>query len=193
MAGRTGTAPGTARAKGSTTSEDAGAGGQRRAKIGPLEVPNGPVTAHFPEAIFPPGMRTRVHSHPGPEAFYVVEGEQCMERPPTRSASVRAPPSSFAMDRIFRQLLADVVKSCLSLHQPERPLLRRTAAGSRPAIATGERHNAKTKCATVSPAETLRDQFHSRFRVVNGPAAFSIEGCKTEHWTGSHRSCIVCR
>jgi mannose-6-phosphate isomerase-like protein (cupin superfamily) len=24
-------------------------------------------------------MRTRVHSHPGPEAFYVVEGEQCME------------------------------------------------------------------------------------------------------------------
>ena len=26
-------------------------------------------------------MRTRVHSHPGPEAFYVLEGEQCMETP----------------------------------------------------------------------------------------------------------------
>jgi len=26
-------------------------------------------------------MRTRVHSHPGPEAFYVVEGEQCMDTP----------------------------------------------------------------------------------------------------------------
>ena len=56
-------------------------GGVRRAAIGPLTVPAGPVTAHFSEAIFPPGMRTRVHSHPGPEAFYVVEGEQCMETP----------------------------------------------------------------------------------------------------------------
>lgn len=26
-------------------------------------------------------MQTRVHSHLGPEAFYVVEGEQCMETP----------------------------------------------------------------------------------------------------------------
>lgn len=57
------------------------AGGERRALIGPLRVPAGPVTAHFSEAIFPPGMKTRVHSHPGPEAFYVVEGEQCMETP----------------------------------------------------------------------------------------------------------------
>lgn len=52
-----------------------------RAVIGPLKVPDGTVTAHFSEAIFPPGMRTRVHSHPGPEAFYVVEGEQCMDSP----------------------------------------------------------------------------------------------------------------
>ncbi|TRW14902.1 cupin domain-containing protein [Glacieibacterium frigidum] len=56
-------------------------GGTRRAMIGPLKVPAGAVTAHFAEAIFPPGMQTRVHSHPGPEAFYVVEGEQCMESP----------------------------------------------------------------------------------------------------------------
>lgn len=59
-------------------------GGTRQAVIGPLRVPAGPVTAHFAEAIFPPGMRTRVHSHPGPEAFYVVEGEQCMESPGDR-------------------------------------------------------------------------------------------------------------
>jgi mannose-6-phosphate isomerase-like protein (cupin superfamily) len=26
-------------------------------------------------------MQTRVHSHRGPEAFYVVEGQQCMETP----------------------------------------------------------------------------------------------------------------
>jgi quercetin dioxygenase-like cupin family protein len=29
-------------------------------------------------------MRTRVHSHPGPEAFYVIDGEQCMETPTQR-------------------------------------------------------------------------------------------------------------
>lgn len=55
--------------------------GVRRAVIGPLPVPAGVATAHFSEAVFPPGMQTRVHSHPGPEAFYVVDGEQCMETP----------------------------------------------------------------------------------------------------------------
>lgn len=59
--------------------------GSARATIGPLSVPaGGPVTAHFSEAVFPPGMRTRVHAHPGPEAFYVVSGEQCMETPTDR-------------------------------------------------------------------------------------------------------------
>ncbi len=37
--------------------------------------------ARFLESHFPPGMRTRVHSHPGPEGFYVVAGEQCMDTP----------------------------------------------------------------------------------------------------------------
>jgi mannose-6-phosphate isomerase-like protein (cupin superfamily) len=62
-------------------------GGIARALIGPLRLPPGPVTAHFSEAIFPPGMQTRVHSHPGPEAFYVVEGEQCMETPNDKKRS----------------------------------------------------------------------------------------------------------
>ena len=59
-------------------------GGVRRAVVGPLHMPEGAVQARFMEAIFPPGMRTRVHSHAGPEAFYVVEGEQCMESPSDR-------------------------------------------------------------------------------------------------------------
>ena len=60
-------------------------GGEKRAVIGPLTTPSeSMLTAHFSEAIFPPGMRTRVHSHPGPEAFYVVEGEQCMDTPTDR-------------------------------------------------------------------------------------------------------------
>lgn len=56
-------------------------GGSRAAVIGPLRVPAGKLTARFMESTFPPGMRTRVHAHAGPEAFYVVEGEQCMESP----------------------------------------------------------------------------------------------------------------
>lgn len=62
-------------------------GGFKRATIGPLYPPAGPVTAHFSEAIFPPGMKTRVHSHPGPEAFYVVEGSSVWRRPLTSGAS----------------------------------------------------------------------------------------------------------
>jgi mannose-6-phosphate isomerase-like protein (cupin superfamily) len=59
--------------------------GIHRATIGPLELPAGrPVTIRFIESVFPPGMQTRVHAHPGVEAFYVVEGEQCMETPTER-------------------------------------------------------------------------------------------------------------
>ena len=56
-------------------------GGIQRSLIGPLRTAGGKLSAHFAEAIFPPGMRTRVHAHPGPEAFYVVDCVQCMETP----------------------------------------------------------------------------------------------------------------
>jgi quercetin dioxygenase-like cupin family protein len=38
-----------------------------------------PQTASFMEATFTPGMRSRVHTHAGPEAWVVLEGEQCLE------------------------------------------------------------------------------------------------------------------
>ena len=31
------------------------------------------------EATFTPGMTSRIHTHPGPEAWVVLEGEQCLE------------------------------------------------------------------------------------------------------------------
>jgi quercetin dioxygenase-like cupin family protein len=59
--------------------------GRHKATVGPLELVSGrPTTIRFLESVFPPGMQTRVHSHPGVEAFYVVEGEQCMETPSER-------------------------------------------------------------------------------------------------------------
>jgi quercetin dioxygenase-like cupin family protein len=57
-------------------------GGQRIARVGPLPIAHeGSYTAEFMEATFVPGMKSRVHRHPGPEAWYVVAGEQCLETP----------------------------------------------------------------------------------------------------------------
>ena len=56
--------------------------GQRVAKVGPV-----PVSAHvsydaeFLQSTFSPGMRAPVHVHSGPEAFYAISGDTCLETP----------------------------------------------------------------------------------------------------------------
>ena len=53
-------------------------GATLRESIGPIRAPvKGRI--RLLESWFPPGMKTRAHSHPGPEVFYVLEGEQCVE------------------------------------------------------------------------------------------------------------------
>jgi quercetin dioxygenase-like cupin family protein len=55
-------------------------GGRHVASVGPMHtISSLPQTASFMEATFTPGMRSRVHTHPGPEAWVVLEGEQCLE------------------------------------------------------------------------------------------------------------------
>jgi quercetin dioxygenase-like cupin family protein len=57
-------------------------GGQRVARVGPLPLLSASsYTAHYMEATFIPGMRSVAHRHPGPEAWYVLTGEQCLETP----------------------------------------------------------------------------------------------------------------
>ena len=57
-------------------------GGRHVATVGPMRTLSAvPHTASFMEATFTPGMRSRVHTHPGPEAWVVLEGEQCLETP----------------------------------------------------------------------------------------------------------------
>jgi quercetin dioxygenase-like cupin family protein len=59
--------------------------GQRMAEIGPLPVNVGKnYSALFMEGIFEPGMTSAIHRHSGPEAWYVVAGEQCLETPDGR-------------------------------------------------------------------------------------------------------------
>ena len=57
-------------------------GGERVAAIGPLPVIAGETyMAQYMEAVFPPGFDTPVHRHPGPEAWYTIAGEVCLETP----------------------------------------------------------------------------------------------------------------
>ena len=57
-------------------------GGRHVATVGPMHTLSSvPQTASFMEAMFTPGMRSRVHTHEGPEAWVVLEGEQCLETP----------------------------------------------------------------------------------------------------------------
>ena len=54
--------------------------GNRVAEIGPLQVVAGEkYSALFMEADFTPGMTAPAHKHSGPEAWYAVGGETCLE------------------------------------------------------------------------------------------------------------------
>lgn len=65
-------------------------GGERIAAVGPLPVSSAErYTTVYMEATFMPGMQSVVHRHPGPEAWYVLAGEQCLETPEGKSV-VRA-------------------------------------------------------------------------------------------------------
>lgn len=57
-------------------------GGVRVAEIGPLQVkPGERYTAQYAEGISNVGDVTPVHRHPGPEAWYTIAGEMCIETP----------------------------------------------------------------------------------------------------------------
>ncbi len=56
--------------------------GQRVADIGPLTVKAGEsYSAQYMEAVFTPGMTAPAHVHAGPEAWYTISGETCLETP----------------------------------------------------------------------------------------------------------------
>ena len=63
-------------------SEWRAAGGEHIAKIGPLPISAGQIhSAQYMEAIFTPGMEAPAHTHAGPEAWYTLAGETCLETP----------------------------------------------------------------------------------------------------------------
>ena len=57
-------------------------GGARVAEIGPLPISaDANYTAQYMETIFTPGMTAPAHRHSGPEAWYTLTGETCLETP----------------------------------------------------------------------------------------------------------------
>jgi quercetin dioxygenase-like cupin family protein len=56
--------------------------GERMATVGPLPISQDlTYTAQYMESVFTPGMTAPPHRHPGPEAWYTVSGETCLETP----------------------------------------------------------------------------------------------------------------
>ena len=57
-------------------------GGKAIAVVGPMQLPAAKsYTAILSYAVMRPGDKSRVHIHPGPEGWYVLAGEQCLETP----------------------------------------------------------------------------------------------------------------
>lgn len=57
-------------------------GGRHIAKIGPLVPPSAErYTMRVLSSLLKPGATTPIHVHPGPEVFYIIDGEQCIEMP----------------------------------------------------------------------------------------------------------------
>src|ERR1051326_542466 len=61
--------------------------GELVASIGPLQMSSDklPMASSYEVvaylAVMPPGTYSRTHTHPGPEAWYILTGEQCLETP----------------------------------------------------------------------------------------------------------------
>ncbi|WP_404334948.1 hypothetical protein AB2M62_14810 [Sphingomonas sp. MMS12-HWE2-04] len=57
-------------------------GGEHVAEVGPLSVkPASTYAAEYLRSVFSPGMTAPLHVHSGPEAFYAVRGDTCLETP----------------------------------------------------------------------------------------------------------------
>ena len=57
-------------------------GGTHVATIGPLPVTKADAfSAEYLHSVFAPGMSAPIHKHSGPEAFYALDGDTCLEMP----------------------------------------------------------------------------------------------------------------
>jgi quercetin dioxygenase-like cupin family protein len=94
-------------------------GGKAIAVIGPMQLPSAKsYTAVLSYAVMRPGDKSRVHTHAGPEGWYVLAGEQCLETPAgatrARAGGTMAVPPGIPMElnvpgKALRQAFALVI------------------------------------------------------------------------------------
>ena len=101
-------------------------GGQHIARVGPLPLRGAPSYAvDYMEATFVPGMHSIAHRHPGPEAWYVLSGEQCLETPGHRMI-VRAGESGIVPEgppmMLFGTGTSERRSLVLVLHDASKPM-----------------------------------------------------------------------
>ena len=111
-------------------------GGEHAARIGPLPVSEGsPFAAEYLRSIFNPGTTAPLHVHSGPEAFYALSGDTCLETPdgvqvargPGNSLMINAGPPMLLMAvgktprRGFALILHDAHQAPTTLTQVWQP------------------------------------------------------------------------
>ena len=80
-------------------------GGKVVAEIGPLELPPAKTyDAVVSYAVMRPGDRSLVHTHPGPEGWYMLAGEQCLETQAGTKKKARAGESMTVSPNVPMQL-----------------------------------------------------------------------------------------
>lgn len=102
------------------------AGGVHRADVGPIPIDSADRhSAEYLKSTFPPGMTAPVHVHSGPEAFYVIRGDTCLETPDGVQVA-RGPGSSLTVRRGPPMLLKAIGSEmrqgfALILHSADSP------------------------------------------------------------------------
>jgi hypothetical protein len=71
------------------------ASGTHVASVGPLPIKaGGTYSAMYMETVNPPGFDSAVHTHSGPEAWYMLEGAMCLETPDGVTHAAAGQPAS---------------------------------------------------------------------------------------------------
>jgi quercetin dioxygenase-like cupin family protein len=100
--------------------------GRHVAVVGPLPVERGPtLAADYLRSVFTPGMTAPLHVHSGPEAFYAVTGDTCLETPEGTQVG-RGPGNALVIKAGPPMLLMAIGKEprrgfALILHDASRP------------------------------------------------------------------------
>lgn len=113
-------------------------GGRHVTLVGPLPLPPAArYTMQVFSAAFRPGMYSLVHQHSGAEAWYMLEGEQCLETP-KRAATVRQGETLVVPAGVPMRLVATgtTVRRALAVivHDAAQPPTTRMSEGAGPPL-----------------------------------------------------------